>query len=508
MTGQHKTESIPAARIDKRENFAAGQTEDILDPATRECPGHHLGMRRHFSNDSRTGRRSTCYASVIVMGQSPNPGLARSIRQWDLVAVVINGVIGAGIFGLPSKVFALAGDYSLFAFVICALCVGVIVLSFAEVASRYSGSGGPYVYARETYGPMAGFTVGWLVWIARVTSFAANCSLLPEYLDLFFPGAASGIARASIIAGVVGMLAVVNVIGVRSAADASNVFAIGKLLPLAVFVAAGLFFLNPAAFSFAAAPHYRSFSQSVLLLVYAFTGFEMAVIPAGEIRSPQRILPRALGIGMTTVVAFYILIQVVCIGTLPGLAASTRPLADAAARFLGTGGAAMITIGIVISLAGNLNVLILAASRIVFAMAERGELPERLAAVHARYRTPAASVLATVAVMLVLTLSGTFMSLLTLSTLSRLVTYLVTCSALPVLRRRPGVPQAGFMLPGGTTIAVLGIVLCLWLLSNSTLGEARDTAIAAAAGLSIYFLNRKKASSTSGSTAVITEPHR
>ncbi|MGI8741031.1 MAG: APC family permease [Bryobacteraceae bacterium] len=434
--------------------------------------------------------------SVIAMAVSPTPGLARSIHQWDLVALVINGVIGAGIFGLPSKVFGLAGDYSLFAFGVCAICVAVIVLSFAEVGSRYSGSGGPYLYARETYGPVVGFTVGWLVWMARVTSFAANCSLLPEYLDLFFPGASSGIARACIITGVVGTLAVVNVIGVRSVADANNVLAIGKLLPLAVFVAAGLFslrsvFLNPGAFSFAVLPHYRSFSQSVLLLAYAFTGFEMAVIPAGEIRDPQRILPRALLIGMGTVVTFYILIQVVCIGTLPGLAASTRPLADAAARFLGTGGAAMITIGIVISLAGNLNVLILAASRIVFAMAERDELPRRLAAVHSRYRTPAASVLATVAVMLVLTLSGTFLSLLTLSTLSRLVTYLVTCSALPVLRRRTGAPPAGFLLPGGVAIAALGVALSVWLLSNSTLREARDTSIAAAAGLSIYFLNAK-----------------
>jgi APA family basic amino acid/polyamine antiporter len=404
---------------------------------------------------------------------------------------VLNGVIGAGIFGLPSKVFSLAGNYSIFAFGGCAICVAIIVLSFAEVASRFSGSGGPYLYARETYGPTVGFTVGWLVWIARITSFAANCNLLPEYLDLFFPGASSGLARALIITGVVAALALVNVTGVRRVADASNALAIGKLLPLAVFIVAGLFFLDPSRFSFAAAPSYRSFSQSVLLLVYAFTGFEMAVIPAGEIRNPGRTLPWALLIGMTTVVTFYVLIQVVCIGTLPELASSRRPLADAAVRFLGTGGAVMITAGIVLSLAGNLNVLVLAASRVIFAMAERAELPRGLAVVHPRFRTPVASVLATIAVMLVLTLSGTFIYLLTLSTIARLLTYLATCGALPVLRRRITAPAAAFLMPAGVTVACLGVLLGLWLLSTCTVREARDTAIAAAAGLGIYWLNRK-----------------
>jgi amino acid transporter len=415
-------------------------------------------------------------------------GLVRSIRRWDLVAVVLNGVIGAGIFGLPSRVFALSGDYSLIAFVVCAVCVSFIVLSFAEVGSRFTGTGGPYLYAAETYGPLAGFTVGWLVWIARITAFSANCNLLPDYLDRFFPGAASGLPRALIITAVIATLTAVNVRGVRHVATTGNFLTIGKLLPLLIFGIAGLFFLDAAQFSFAVTPEYRKFSQSVLLLVYAFTGFEMAVIPAGEIRDPQRILPPALMIGMAVVVVVYILVQTVCIGTLPGLATSQRPVADAAGNFLGTGGAAMITIGVVLSLAGNLNVLILAASRLVFAMGGSGELPGVLAKVDPHFRTPAIAVVATTAVMLGLALSGTFVYLATLSTLSRLATYLVTCSALPVLRRRSAPP---FKMPGGTFISIAGVALCLWLLSNSTFREARDTTIAAAVGLVIYFVMRK-----------------
>jgi APA family basic amino acid/polyamine antiporter len=418
------------------------------------------------------------------------PSLLRSLRRWDLVAVVLNGVIGAGIFGLPSKVFNLSGTYSLLAFGACAICVSIIVLSFCEVASRFSGSGGPYLYARETFGATSGFTVGWLVWMARITSFAANCNLLPEHLDRFFPGAKQGIARALIITAVVGLLAWLNATGVRPAAHASNALAIGKLLPLAIFVIAGLFFLDPSRLTFGAFPGYQNFSKSVLLLVYAFTGFEMAVIPAGEARDPRKHLPAALMTGMATVVVFYVMIQVVCIGTLPGLAKSDQPLADAAASFAGTLGALMITAGIVISLAGNLNVLILAASRIIFAMGERGDLPRPLANIHPKYHTPVASILLTTAAMLALTLSGTFIYLVTLSTISRLVTYLATCVALPLLRRRPTAPPAVFRMPAGITVAVGGTALCGWLLSNTSLKEVRGTAIAAAVGLMLYGANR------------------
>jgi amino acid transporter len=408
-----------------------------------------------------------------------------------MVAVVLNGVIGAGIFGLASKVYGLSGTYSLLAFGACAVCVSLIVLSFAEVAGRFTGTGGPYLFARECYGPAAGFGVGWLVWVARVTSFAANCSLLPDYLGYFFPAAATGAPRALILIAVVGALAAVNVRGVRNTANASNVFAVGKLLPLAVFIGAGLFLLDPARFSFAARPEYHAFSQSVMLLVYAFTGFEMAVIPAGEVRDPGRDVPRALLIGMSVVVAFYVGIQAVCIGTLPELATSQRPLADAAARFLGSGGAMMITAGILVSLAGNLNVLILAASRTIFAMAEGGALPAGLAAVHPRFRTPAVAVLATTAVMLALALSHTFIYLVTVSTVARLVTYFATCGALPVLRRRRGgAPATGFRLRGGIWISAAAMALCVWLLSNASLTEARDTAIAAALGFVIYGVYR------------------
>jgi len=420
----------------------------------------------------------------------PEADLVRGIRRWDLVAITINGIIGAGIFGLPSKVYSLIGTYSLIAFVVCALVVALIILCFAEVSSRFEETGGPYLYAREAYAPAVAFEVGWLIWLVRVTAFAANCNLLINYLSFFCESATTPFWRASIILVVVAVLAIINLLGIRQTTIVSNVFTIGKLVPIIIFVAAGMFFLNPAAYKFEALPETGKFSQSVLLLVYAFTGFEMATIPAGEIRDPQRNLPRALLIALLVVAILYIMIQVVCVGTLPGLAQSQKPLADAGSQFLGVAGGAIISAGAIVSITGNLNILLLSGSRLTFAMSEQKQLPEFIGSVHRRFFTPWVSILITAGVMLFLTLKSSFITALTISAIARLFTYAATCLALPIFRTRRDRPKALFHLRGGTVIAILSLLLILWLLLNVTSQEAKATALAAGVGLLIYFVHR------------------
>jgi amino acid transporter len=424
------------------------------------------------------------------MEQTSQEGLVRGIRKWDLVAIAINAIIGAGIFGLPSKVYSLIGSYSLIAFIVCALVVMLIILCFAEVGSRFNETGGPYLYAREAFGRTVAFEVGWLIWLARITAFAANCNLMVSYIGFFWSPANSTLPRAMLITLVVLSLTALNVLGVRQAAIASNLFTVGKLIPMLIFIGVGLFFLNPQAFALGARPSTGAFSQSVLLLIYAFTGFEMAAIPAGEIRDPQKHLPRALLIAIGVVAVLYILIQVVCIGTLPELAGSSKPLADAGQRFMGTAGAAIISAGAIISIAGNLNIIMLSGSRVPFAIAEQKQLPSFLAAVHRRFFTPHFAIMITAGVMLVLTLKSSFVAALTISAIARLVTYAVTCAALPVLRRRAGVPAALFKVRGGPVIAVAALLLAAWLLANSTRKEAFQAGIAALVGLLIYVMFR------------------
>ena len=416
--------------------------------------------------------------------------LVRGIRRWDLVAIAINGIIGAGIFGLPSRVYSLIGTYSIIAFIACALVVALIILCFAEVSSRFDETGGPYLYAREAFQPAVAFEIGWLFWLARVTAFAANCNLMISYLSYFWLQATTPVWRASIIVFVVGVLALINLLGIREAAIVSNAFTIGKLVPIIIFIATGLFFLNPEAYAFGPSPTTAAFSQSVLLLVYAFTGFEMATVPAGEVKDPQRSLPRALLIALLVVAVLYIMIQIVCVGTLPGLEQSQKPLADAGSRFLGTAGGAIISAGAIISITGNLNILLLSASRLPFAMAEQKQLPAVVGRIHTKFFTPYVAILITAALMLFLTLNSSFVAALTISTIVRLGVYGATCIALPVFRARPQVPAPAFRLPGGTVIAILSLLLIVWLLLNSTWAEAKAAALAAAVGLVIYFAYR------------------
>jgi amino acid transporter len=417
--------------------------------------------------------------------------LVRGIGRWDLAAIFINTVIGAGIFGLPAKVHGLIGTWSLVAFVACAVVVGFIVLCYAEVASRFSGTGGPYLYAREAFGPVVGFEVGWLYWIVRVTTFAANCNLFVTYLGFFVADSGTGAFRIAAISVIVLLIFAVNIAGIKHSAAMTNVFTAGKLIPLFIFVAVGIFFIDPSNFTFDAVPEYGAFSSAVLLLIYAFVGFEVGVIMGGETKDPQRNIPIALFVALSVIAVLYILIQVVSIGTLPGLATSERPLADAGAVFLGTYGAAFITVGALVSILGNLNVGFLGSTRLLFAMSDNGELPAKLSETHERFKTPWLSITLTALVIFVLTVYSTFLTALAIATITRLLVYATTCLALPVFRRRGDAPEAKFSAPLGVVAAVLSLILIGWLLTRVDLAkEGLPILIAAGVGLVIFGLNR------------------
>ncbi len=426
------------------------------------------------------------------MQQVTATGLVRRIRRWDLVLLFVNAIIGAGIFGLPSRIYALVGTYSLLAYLICALLAVLIVLCFAEVGSRFNDTGGPYLYAREAFGPALGFEVGWLLWLARLAAFAALCNLFIVYLGYLWPAAGSGLWRTLVATAIVVSLTVVNVVGVRKAALVSDFFSVGKLMALLLFVTVGLFFIDSGRYSFAIQPAYGYFSTAVLLLFFAFSGFEVGVIPAGETLDPRRQMPFAILTAIGVVVLLYILVQFVCIGTLPGLASSPTPLSDASSRFLGAAGALVITLGALISVTGTMHSSMLVGPRILFAMAEQRQLPRIFLLTHPRFHTPYVAILLSAAIMLALTLSGSFISALTMSTLIRLAAYAATCAALPVLRRKNGAPPARFRAPGGIVTAIIALALIAWLLSNSTWREARDLGIAAAAGLLFYIAFRPR----------------
>lgn len=415
--------------------------------------------------------------------------LVRGISRWDLTAIAVNTIIGAGIFGLPSKVAALIGGYSLLAFVVCAVIVGFIVLCFAEVASRFSATGGMYLYAKEAFGAVVGFEVGWLYWIVRVTTFAANCNLLLAYFGFFVPNANEGILRIALISFVVLLLTTINFLGVKESVILTNIFTVGKIVPLLIFCAVGLFFVQPANFTFDVAPSYDAFSSAVLLLIYAYVGFEAAVIPAGETKDPQKNVPFALLTALAFCAVLFIIIQIVAIGTLPEIAASERPIADAAGKFMGTFGASFIAVGAVVSILGNLNGGFLAASRIPFAMAEQREIPQIIGKTHERFKTPYVALFLTAIVMFILTVQSSFITALTIATITRLIVYATTCASLPVFRYQQNAPKAEFSAPLGVLASALSLILTIWLLTRVDFKkEGLAILIAALIGLVLYFV--------------------
>lgn len=230
----------------------------------------------------------------------------------------------------------------------------------------------------------------------------------------------------------------------------------------------------------------------MLLLIFTFSGFDVAAIPAGELEQPQRNVPFALFTAIATVAVLFVLVQVVCIGTLPGLATAERPLAQAAQQFLGPVGGSLVAAAAMLTALGTLNALMLAGPRLLFALAEQGQIPTIFGATHPRFRTPWVALLVSAGLKLTLAISGTFIYALTLSTIIRLLYFALTCAALPVLRRRHPAQPAPFRLWGGPVLAALCVGLCGWLLLSSTGTEARDVGLAAVAGLGLYFLFRKR----------------
>ena len=417
---------------------------------------------------------------------SPAGALDRALGRRDLTAFAINRVIGAGIFGIPAVLYAGVGPFSVVAFLLAALAVSLITLCFAEVGSAHRDTGGPYLYAYRTFGPLVGFEVGWLMWVTQLGGFAAVINLFVNYIGWFLPTVTSGLPRALIIATVVTCLAIINVLGVRRAATINNVLTLGKLVPLALFVVVGAFFVDTARFAVTGAPTAAALSGAVLVAVYAFSGFEVLGVPSGEIEEPARTIPFALLAGLAVVAVIYVGVQVVAIGTLPELATSARPLADAAERIFGRAGATVMVTGALISTLGVSHAILLAAGRMPFAMAERRQLPAGMAAVHLVYRTPHIGLIVSAIAMALFTLATTFTSALTITVGLRVIIYLVTCVALPVLRRRPGEARAAFRVPAGDLVAALSIVTCVGLLAMRPWAESRQLAIVLVLGIVVW----------------------
>ncbi len=414
-------------------------------------------------------------------------GLVRAIGRWSLAALVVNCIIGSGVFGLPSVLANLLGRGSVAAVLLAAVAVGIIMACFAEVSSRFAQTGGPYVYAQAAFGRFMGIQVAWLVWFVRLTACAANANLFVVYLGEFWPQATRPALKLAILTALLGILAAVNFRGVNAGTRVSTSFTIAKLASLAlVCIAGGIYLIatHPVIPEASFAPSGKEWARAMVLLIFAYGGFEAALISAGEAKDPRRDLPFGLFAALITCAVAYGLIQWVVVGVLRDPAHSQRPLADVARIVLGPSGSWLTALGALFSIYGYLSGNILATPRITFALAERGDFPSLFALLHRRFHTPYFSILVFALLVWLLALFGSFAGNATLSAGSRLFYYGVVCAALPVLRKKDR-EQALIRVPGGTLVGVLGALLCLALLTQIEYNKS----LILVAAVGVAFLN-------------------
>ncbi|HZD53540.1 MAG TPA: APC family permease [Woeseiaceae bacterium] len=421
------------------------------------------------------------------------PALVRAVSRWQIVGLAINDVIGSGVYLLPAGAALLLGPASIWAVVLAGLTVALLVLCFAEAASYFEGTGGGYLYTREAFGEFIGFEVGWMTWLARIASVAALTAGFAQAVGFVWPPAAGGWPRAALVTLLLASLAWINVIGVQQGARLAAGLAIAKVLPLVVFVAAGVFAVDWSRVAAAELPPLDNLGEAALLLLFAYAGFENTPAPAGEYQDPKRNVPFALLTMITIVTLLYALVQLVAVGTLPGLAQSQSAVAESASLVLGAWAGLMMTIAAMVSIGGNAGNTTLIGPRYLFALAQDGFGPRALARVHPRYRTPAVAILTQSGIALVLALSGSFVWLAMLSIIARLATYVGTAAAVPVLRRRFADRPGAWRLPGGVTIPVAALLLCLVFLASTTLANLVAGAGALGVGALLYLGRRNDA---------------
>jgi len=407
------------------------------------------------------------------------PKLKRSIGLGGAILLSFNGVLGGAIFALPATLAADFGSFSPWLFPLVALASLLIIVPFARSAGSFPESGGPATYG-AVFGRFVGFELGWIYYVARTTAFAANANVLASYVGRWWLGADEGLGRAALILSVCAILAGINIAGLKRALAVLGGLTLLKTVPLIVATLAvlALTFPWPAP---GPLPELSQLEAGVLLVFYAFVGFENVVVPAGETKRPGTVLPRAMFVTIALTTMLYFVVQLAYISALPDGAIDNRaPLIDLGRWLAGPAGAVILTLAAIASLSGNLHGIMTSTSRVTSALGERGDLPRWFARVHPRFITPANSIAFLAVFAAVLALIGTYVWLAVISVLARLIVYSVTIAALPRAPERGKVPRWLYV------VGAAGIALCIWA-STQVSGEGwRTLGLLALAGAALY----------------------
>jgi len=422
------------------------------------------------------------------------PALIRGIGAIGVALLVLNSMIGSGIFALPGLVAVQAGELSPWLFLAIGILFITVVLSFAELAGYFRESGGPVLYTTTAFGPLVGFSTGWIFYTSRMTAFAANATAMAVYLGAIWPWIASDTGRALFITTICVGLTFANYFGVKDGIRTVAIFTFLKLTPLLILTLLGLKEVTGETLLPGSFPTVDDFGGLTLLIIYAFVGFEAATIVSGETKNPRRTLPRSLVTTVVAIAILYFLIMLVYISVLAEDQRADTTLVDVGRQLAGDWGALAIGLAAVFSIGGNLAANMLSVPRLTFALGELRMLPRWFAAIHPKFSTPGNSVLLLGGLSLVFALSGSFAFLAAASSLTRLIAYSLCIGALPFIRRNASATDKanGFMLKGGYSIPLIAISLCIWIAAQSSLRAWQITGTMLVLGLFLYWLAQKR----------------
>lgn len=448
-----------------------------------------------MTNSKTPELQSTQSNDMMNPAQVAAPGAAdvalkREIGQVGFAAITLNGVIGGGLFALPAIAAAKVGLFSPWLFLLCGALFMTIVFVFARLSRLTLQTGGPSVYVGESFGPFLGFQTGWLMYLGRVTAMAANANLMVTYLSWFFPELDSTLARVATISVVIGSLTVINYVGVRQGLYLVLIVTVLKLLPLVLLIGVGIPHLSLSIAEPSVLPSVTVIGETVLVLFYAFVGFESGAVNAGEGQRPQRDIPLALIKTVLFTAILYFLIQWLAISVMPNLGTSKQPLADVANLVIGNWGAALIAFAAVVSILGHLSSAMMVAPRMTFALARDGGLPRWFATIHPKFATPMNSILLLGLLSMALALSNTFVYLAIMSTLVRLVGYALCIASLPILERRAGHFLTGFASLRAAAMPLMAFSLCMILMAFASSQAWLSLLIFSSVGSGFYLLAR------------------
>ncbi len=424
----------------------------------------------------------------------PREGLVRAIGYPGLTANIVNATIGAGIFALPAVVAAQIGAAAPLAYLICAAAMFLFVSSFAMAGSRVSLTGGLYAYVEVAFGSYFGFLAGVLYFITAILAISGIVSLVAASIGGLIPVLSGPAGRFGLIVLILGLLVSINIRGVRVGTRAVETVTVLKLVPIGLFILVGLFFLQPSNLAWPEWPSGDTLGRSVLQLLFAFVGIEIALMPSGEVKNPSRTVPRAIFTALAFTTVIYLAIQLVAQGTLgDGLAqAGEGALAEAAGQFLGGFGKILMLVGLTVSAGGWLASDILSSPRILFALGRDRFLPGVFARVHPRFHTPHVALIVYATMACALSYSSTFQKLAVLSNMAVLLLYVLCCLAAVVLKRRNVQSADGtpFHVPGGNYIPLLAVGVIIWIMAHATRGEFLITGLVLLGATLLYFIRQ------------------